>query len=275
MIMAQEQAFDKLVCGHMAELLKFLAESQQEGKRLDEVERGLLQRLVRFSRGALEAFVARAGDGNAGESLEQSGKLLHRSADLHQKTYRSIFGPIAISRYVYWTRPGQKIEAAPLDARLGLPAGEPSYVLEDFVGRLATEMSYAQAVDWLKEHLGIAACVRAAETIVSKLAPHAESFQAVRDPVAASCEAEILVVTADGKGVPMRRPLEQRLEEELGIPRHKRPHKTEYAAATKRRSRGTPSSRKQMAYVGLVYSIAAWKRDPQDLLDEVRHAHRG
>lgn len=271
-IMACEKAFGKLMCGHVAEIVAFLSESRREGKRLDEVERGLLQRLMKLGHATLEEYVKQAGDGNVGETLEQEGRCLHRSATPHAKAYRSIFGPVVVCRYVYWIRPGQKIEAVPLDARLGLPAGEPSYVLEDFVGRLATEMPYAQGVGWLEENLGITTTVRAAETMVAKLAPHAETFQAARAPVEVSSEAEVLVVTADGKGVPMRRPLEQRLEEELGIRRHKRHHKTTYAKARKRRSPGTPSSRKQMAYVGAVYRIATWKRRPQDFLDEVRHA---
>jgi len=272
MIMAYEKVFGKLMCEHVAEILTFLSESQRQGKRLDEVERGLLQRLMELGRATLEEYVQQAGDGNAGPTVQQEGRCLHRSAEPHAKTYRSIFGPLEIRRYVYWIRPGQKIEAAPLDARLGLPAGEPSYVLEDLVGRLATEMPYAQVVAWLEENLGIRTTVRAAETMVAKLDPYAESFQAARAPIQVSSEAEVLVVTGDGKGVPMRRPLEQRLEEELGIRRHKRHHKTTYAKARTRRSRGTPGSRKQMAYVGAVYSIAAWKRCPQDLLDEVHHA---
>jgi hypothetical protein len=231
MIMDHESAFGKMLSNHVAKLLKFLTDCQQQGKRLDEVERGLMQHFTEIGRASLEEYVQQAGDGDVGETLPQADRCLQRSPEPHTKTYRSIFGPVIIRRYVYWSRPGQKIEAVPLDAQLGLPAGESSYVLQDFAGRLATEMSYAEAVKWLAENLGIATTLRAAETMVAKLAEHSESFSAAQASVTDPPEAKILGVTADGKGVPMRRPLEQRLQEELGIRPHQRHHKTEYAPA--------------------------------------------
>jgi hypothetical protein len=37
-----------------------------------------------------------------------------------------MYGALQIRRFVYGTREGQEIEHVPLDARLGLPAGEVS-----------------------------------------------------------------------------------------------------------------------------------------------------
>ncbi len=60
-----------------------------------------------------------------------------------------------------------------------------------------------------------------------------------------------MVVTADGKGVPMRRPPQD----------GPRPHH--------RRTKGEKANKKQMACVGAVYSIGPFVRKADDILDEV------
>ena len=52
---------------------------------------------------------------------------------------------MTITRAVYGTREGQKIECVPLDERLGLPEGDFSYVLEDWAQRLCLKESFAEA----------------------------------------------------------------------------------------------------------------------------------
>lgn len=267
-IFAREQSFDKLVAEATGEITAFLKECQAQEKRLDEVEEGLFRRFMKLGGRLLQAFVDRAGNGDQGATHTQQGKTLKRSRNMHSRPYRSIFGVLKVLRYVYTQRENRKIEAAFLDQKLGLPAGEQSYVLESWVGRLICHVSYGAAVQWLDETLGIHTTVRAAEMMASKASSLVEGFRRTRRAPPAKTEAEILVVTADGKGVPIRRPLEQRLKDELGKSPHKRHRVANYEKTGKRAHRG--DVRKQMAYVGAVYTIAPWKRYVQDLLDEVR-----
>jgi hypothetical protein len=65
------------------------------------------------------------------------------------------------------------------------------------------------------------------------------------------------VATADGKGVPMRRPLEERMH---------RSHP--------RRGKGEKANKKQMAYVGAVYSIDRFPRSAADVVDEICRKQR-
>lgn len=88
--------------------------------------------------------------------------------------------------------------------------------------------------------------------MTQRLATDAEEFQLNQAPPPDEEEGEILVATADGKGVPMRRPLEQRV-------RSSRP----------RRGKGEKASKKQMAYVGAVYSIDRFVRSADDVVEEV------
>ena len=48
---------------------------------------------------------------------------MRRLNDLHRREIRNVFGLFELYRAVYGTREGQKIEAVPLDERLGLPQG--------------------------------------------------------------------------------------------------------------------------------------------------------
>lgn len=269
MIITQEQTFGKTLAKHVQELERFLQQSQERGARLDEVERGLLKRLWSLGHASLKEYTQRAGDGDDGATLKHEGRTVRRSRRKHPKMYRSIFGPLAIRRYVYSVREKQKVVRAPLDERLGLPQGEASYVLEEWVGRLTAHLSYAQAVAWLEEWLGVPVTVRGAEKIVEKLAAHTEGFRSRRGPPARDSEEELLVISVDGKGVPMRRSLEQRLHEEQGVRPHKRHRTRSYETAGKRRLRGQQRSRKQMAYVGVAYSLRPWPREAEHLLDEV------
>ena len=132
MIMSQEKHFIKARKEFEA-LLSWIGQADEEGLRIDQVERGLFSRLLAIGFVLLEAFVAKFGRGDLDEMIEQEGRTLRRSAKPHRRRYLSIFGELKIGRFVYAIRPKQKIEYAAVDEQLGLPQGECSYALEDWV----------------------------------------------------------------------------------------------------------------------------------------------
>jgi hypothetical protein len=253
MMMAKEAALLK-ARDQLAELERFVERSAEEGRRIDEVERGLFQELLALGRKLLTAFVAAQGDGDEGETVPREGNMLQRLGKFERR-YVSIFGELNIERCTYAERRGQK-QWVPLDARLGLPVGKFSYVLEDWLQRLCVHEAFAEACGSLAELLGNQVAVRAAEHMNQKLAQHVERFQAQQPPPAAAEEGEILVAAFDGKGVPMRRPL------------------TERVRSGTRRRKGEKANKKQMACVAAVYSIDRFRRTPDDVLDEVRRRRR-
>jgi hypothetical protein len=111
------------------ELIDYLLTHSQQQTRIDRVERGLFSLLLALGRTLLEAFIAGAGLGNAGPQIPSGDRTLKRSKKPHRRWYRSIFGKLAIWRWVYAPGPKKKIEHVPTDVRLGLPRGEYSYVL--------------------------------------------------------------------------------------------------------------------------------------------------
>lgn len=255
MIMARERAVLKSR-RELSALWSLVERAGAEGCRVDQVERELFAALLKLGHTLLGAFVAQAGDGDEGERVEQGERVVRRSEEKHARRYVSIFGELVIERYVYAARAGQRAEYLPLDARLGLPADDFSYVLVDWQQRMCLKDSFAEAVTSLGDLLGVAPSVRAAEHGNRHLAEHAEAFRLAQGPPDAAEEGEVLVLTADGKGVPMRRPIEER------------------ARRGPRRAKGEKANKKQMAYVAAVYSIAPFVRTADDVVDEVLRRER-
>src|SRR5437763_278609 len=83
------------------QLREFLAQSLSEGRRIDEVERGLFPRAMAMCLELLRSFVEAHGDGSQGKTLERDGKTLARLKEPHEKRYLSIFGELLIDRWVY------------------------------------------------------------------------------------------------------------------------------------------------------------------------------
>ena len=131
---------------------------------MHEVERGVWQRILAMGRQATGRFLQMQGDGDVGETVEMSdGTQLKRLPEPHRRPYASIFGPFTVSRYVYGTREGQRIEFVPLDARLELPDAIRA-VVEDAVRhgvqRLTVDPMVAR-YPWLKDQFRMIAKVDA------------------------------------------------------------------------------------------------------------------
>jgi hypothetical protein len=256
MIMAQEQAFLKAE-KQLQDLIDFAKTCQQAGERIDLVERGLMKGLLAIGHSLLVGFVTSQGDGDVGPTVvDPAGHTWRRLPERHQRRYVSIFGEIDIARFVYGTREGQKIAAVPLDERLALPVGDFSYVLEDWVQRFVVQDSFEESSRSLETLLGLDLAVRTLEHMNQAMATWTVSFRSEQLAPPAAEEGTILVVTADGKGVPMRRPLGERVRGHV------------------RRGKGEKANKKQMAYVGAVYSIDKFERTADDVVEEIQRRQR-
>jgi hypothetical protein len=249
MILAQETGFLKAQ-KQLEKMFDFVRQASEQEKRADQVERELLRQVLAMGLSLMKEFVSRAGPGDEGRQVEHEGRTLKR-LEKRSRRYLSVFGELQVERFVYAERAGQKIELVPTDARLGLPERDFSYVLEDWLGRLSIKESFHEAVTSLDSLLGLAPSTASAERISQKMAEHAETFRMQQAPPPPDKEGEILVATSDGKGVPMRRSLEDRI------------------AGRHRRGKGEKANKKQMACVGAVYSIDRFRRTPDEVIDEL------
>ena len=254
----------------LSEIFAMVEESLDQERRIDLVERDLFSQLLEMGREFLSLFVKKSGDGDVGETIETLKQgTLRRSAEKQPRRYQSIFGDLAIQRYVYWKREKQKAIVKPLDQKLGLPKNEQSYVLEDWLQRLVVKETYHEAATSLKTLLNVPVSVRGAERMNRDLAEHLVDFKPA-DDLSQSPDDELLVVTGDGKGVPMRRSLNQRKHEEYGARLYQPQNTTGMEKSDKRRTAGANKSTKQSAYVGAVYSVKPFVRGVADVLDEIQ-----
>ena len=268
-----------VICKKSIAAFKKVIETVVDGidqeKRIDEVEREVFAVLLALGKAALEDTVAAAGDGDIGKTIEMEKQTLKRSAQKRKCHYRSIFGLVQIQRYVYQIREKTKYLRAPLDEKLGLPADEVSYVLEDWLTKLSVNIPFESAATFLQETFGIPTNHATAENRVRKLGEHVESFYEERAPVSQEDEKEILVCLGDAKGVPIRRSLERRLEEELGIKPHKRQHKNDYPKSTRRSAVGDKKVRTQRGTIGACYSIEPHRRRVDQMLQSEKEKKAG
>ena len=259
MIMAEIAAFDNLKeLAEMADnLATFVRQAAVEGTAAHEVEKGVWQRVLAMGRQATGQFFQMQGDGDVGETIEMpDGEKLRRLPEPHRRTYRSIFGPFTLLRYVYGTREGQRIDFVPLDTRLELPESELSYVLQDWAGTLCVEHAFARTAQTLDTILRLSLSVDSLERMSRTMAESVADFRDALKKPPVKEEGEILVATADGKGIPMRRPADQR---PVGA----------------RRKKGEKANKKQMATLGCVYTVDAKHRTAEDVVAALFRESRG
>src|SRR5580658_2018524 len=115
------------------DLVVFVRRGVCAGSSLDDVERGVLGKVLDMGQAALELFLAAQGDGDLGPSVEvEDGRTLLRSDSVEKRPLRTIFGKQTLEAYVYSSGCRRKVELRPIDARINLPAGKASYLLQEF-----------------------------------------------------------------------------------------------------------------------------------------------
>lgn len=256
-----------------SELRGFVERGAESSERADLVERGILDRLLKLGAAFMEAYFELAGDGDVGKTWNRNEKVLKRLEDLRTRPYHSIFGMLAVTRRAYAVGDKQKAYA-PLDAHLGMPEGEHSYVLEDFLERFCVKNPFGDSVQSLKDLFGRRVSKLTAERLNQKFGQEIAAIrqQSKAEPLEAP-DAEILVVSIDGKGVPMCGTVEQKRGlPETPMQKHQRKKRERNAEgqSERRLPPGHGKTHKQMAWLSVVYSIDAFPRKAADLLDELK-----
>ena len=219
-----------------------------EGMSIHETEEAIFRQVLELGRRALGWFIEGSGDGNLGPVLElPSGEKVQRLPIVRSRPYMSVFGEFEITRFVYGTREGQKIEHVPLDSRLDLPAGKYSYLLEDWSQLFVVDQAFSKAQANLEKILGLRIPVDSLERICRNSAePVVDYWDSLPTPPADE-EGELLVQTADFKGVPMKKLQSHTME----------PGADEVKSVRE--------GKKMMALLGGVYSVDRFPRTPEEV----------
>jgi hypothetical protein len=222
-------------------LLDYVTGEQAQKATADQIERGLFKLLLAMGAKLLTLFFVMRSEACARESSQNAGGETLPYARDTKRTYYSIFGKLGLYRpYFYQAGVGSEI---PLDAALSL--GEDSYsdLLREVSDYLGVYNVYHKTGDILSRLLGLNLSIGAIESNIAEDTAEVENYYAQKQPPQSAEEAEILVVQADGKGVPMV----------LEAPVEPQP----------RLGKGQKRGCKKEAVVTSVYTIAPYPRTPQ------------
>ena len=228
-------------------LLDFVTGEQARTAKADSIERGLFKMLLRLGAQLLQLFFVMRSEICSRQPVQNpSGQELPYNRDT-VRVYFSIFNKVFIERpYFYKQGVGTQI---PLDAELGLGDDSYSDLLRETTEFLAVYHTYGgKDAGFLERLFGFSLSTRALQQNVAEDAESVEAYYAQKPPPCPKSEAEILVIQADGKGVPMV------LEED------------EVPEAQVRLGKGQKHGHKKEAIVTTIYTITAAPRTPIEVI---------
>lgn len=249
-------------------LVERLREAADREQPIHQVEEVIFQDLLTMGLAMLRAFLAFSGDGDVGPTLtifgaspEEPPQVLPRLDSHRSRPYLSIFGEVTITRVGYGH---DRLDAAPLDARLHLPRRQYSHLLQKWLGGFVIDDAHAEAVTKLQTILGLSITVKASEDLNREQASDVEPFQGSLPVPEPTQEGAIVVVSADCKGVPLVRSALAGVGEESPQQDTARP------APHHHRGKGEKANKKRMAAVGAVYTIEPFVRKTGEVIDELQ-----
>jgi hypothetical protein len=226
---------------------------------LGEVEQELRtsgRELIRAAMQAVMDAASAAEERRPGGVDGPDGVRRRRVEDGHARSVATVFGRIRVCRLAY--RAPLAANVHPLDEVLDLPAGLYSPGLARLCAQESVRGSFTDAADAVEYATGVRIGTRQIIELTRAAAADATAFYA--DPgreVSAAAPDDALVITADGKGVPVR-------------PEALRPGTAKLATKAKTSatddSSGSKPHRKRMAELVCVYDLTPVPRTVEDIL---------
>lgn len=249
MILSSFSDSDKAECVEQLadDLIGFVQQSVQNGSTFAAFESGAYQIILRLGCVAANLFLKSQGDGDLGETVRTSEDIvLHRSPTVQPRPLRSIFGEHCFESFVYSRGAKQKIELRPIDARLNLPDHKASYLFQELSQLFCVEKAFGVGAKQFERIFGQKISVAGLEDINRAMGTQADQFleEQLSQPQADD-EGELLILTADGKGVPLVKVDAQRVP---AFDQKERP------------------GNRRMATLGCVYTVDRYARTPEQMV---------
>jgi len=231
------------------DLVEYVTGEASPARTAYEVELTLFRRLLALGAQLLRLFFVQRAAVRPREPVYAPDGTRLTYQDQRPTTYFSIFGKVRFRRH-YFHAPGHK-GVCPLDAELSLPSRCYSDLLRDWAEYCTTDESYEESNRVLKRILGLSLSKQALETAVQEDACDVEAFYEQKAAPPQEAEGSILVIQADGKGVPMVR--------------------AESTDQPVRRGKGQKRTEKKESVVTAVYTSEPYPRTPQQMADALLH----
>lgn len=211
--------------------------SQTTRDELSTSEKHLFGQVLRLGRALLQELVTIRAQSQVPPTVKLAEGQEVGYHDHRSYRYVSIFGEVEVNRAYYWSA---GVGVAPLDAELSRPRRCYSSLLTQWALRLSVVEPFESSVDWLAEQLGVTLPKRMVEAMSVEAAVDVRDFYEQTATVPLAQAGECLVVSTDGKGIPMT--------------------KAELAETPSRRKRGEKAQKKKMATVATMYTVTAQDR---------------
>jgi hypothetical protein len=254
---AAYEKFEQLVAQLRAPQAQSMTHSALENL-IEREGREVLRRL-------LQAHLDERSPGRVTPPVRDAHGQPHPHQRTHTRQLESIFGTLQVTRTGYGGRALGSLH--PLDAQLNLPAERYSHSVRRRAAELAAVQSFDQVVEALAAVTGAQVPKRQVEQLVTRAAQDFEAFYLARRPqrpAEVRARSEILVITSDGKGVPMCRADLRAATRQAAATREPR--------LRRRRSKGEKSGTKRLATVAAVYTVAPFVRTPEQIVRELHPA---
>ncbi|TVR25528.1 MAG: ISKra4 family transposase [Anaerolineaceae bacterium] len=228
----------------MSALLEMVSGENRQSQTAHEVEQQLWWEMLLMGQQLMQLFFATCETQEARQKVYEVDGVEYVYAGQRKRKYVSLFGDLTVGRAYYWRKGvgGQ----CPLDDQLSLPERSFSDLVQERIGGLSVMVTYQEAVTICSKWLGWNLPKRCAEQINADHAAHVADYYEAKTVPDAPARDEILVVSADGKGIPMTR--------------------KDSPPPQARRGRGEKKTAKKEATVTTLYTIAPYKRDAEDII---------
>jgi hypothetical protein len=234
----------------------------QHGDIEDIVDAGMREVARRLVQGHLDLRAAREHVAPAVKGSDGVMRRHHRKLDRRLCT---IFGSVDVTRMGYGAR--KHASLCPLDAELNLPKERYSHGLRKRAVLEATRGSFETAVDAIERNVAVHVPKRQLEELVKRAAEDFEAFYEDRgkSPTETTWK-HLLCLSLDSKGIVMRK---EGLTDETRQAADDEEHKLR-----RRLSKGEKRNRKRMATVAAVWDVERHKREPDDIMNDLRPVRR-
>lgn len=228
-------------------LLSYVEGAKKE--TADQVERHLFERLLAMGYQLMWLFFELRSQACPRTAVKnQEGDEMPYFAE-RKRDYFSIFGKLPLERpYFYQSGVGG---ATPLDIELSLGSDCYSDLVRELAEYLGVDVTYEKVTALFANILGQSLAKNAVQGMVSEDARDVVAFYEQKPAPSPAEEGQILVVQADGKGVPMVRETP--------------------ASAKVRLNKGDKRTKKKEAIVTGIYTIEPNPRTPEEVVASIFH----
>jgi hypothetical protein len=239
-------------------LLNYVTGEEARTATADHIERGLFKMLLEMGAQLLQLFFVVRNEASSRETLYlETGEELRYERD-RRRWYGSIFGKVPLLRpYFYKQGIGGKF---PLDAELSLGEDSHSDLVREIMDYLGVYTVYGKSCEIMKRILGLNLSSRGVQENIGEDAMEVAAYYAQKAPPKAEEEAEILVIQADGKGVPLV------LEEKVKGEQEEKKQKVKKIQKKVRLGKGEKRGNKKEAIVTTVYTTQKMPRTPEQVI---------